>query len=475
MSEGVVNVDGVRGTCGHVKQLTRGSTSLARTSIQTPALHSHRRSAMWRLDAGRAILVGGFAVFTLFRLPPILMIVILGFVLGSVETIFDNAATALVPEMVDSNFLVRANGRLISSQTLSSQFVGPALGGILFATARFVPVAIDALSFLAAAVLVATLPVRKKSASEHPETTDAGSLRSEIMERLRFLKHQPVLLLCTIVAVPLYATSGVLTAVLVLYVKNLLHAESIGYGLLFSAFALGSLLGSAMAPRLLSRFRSGEVLAGTIPLTALSFVSLYSTNYVGTAAASVSILGVAVGLWNVTSISLRQTLTPGHLRGRVNSAYGASISHFENSHAVPEVSEVNSEAPPSVHNADPDGAITLRYHERSAALRENSSGLSRTVSLFDAAHVKIEGPTPEQRQTLQQYLESAVNEFRIFLSDYTHRVSREEILVAEYQQDSSDQEVANFFKSLSESFAVSDMGKECAASAYFELQHHKLP
>ena len=287
-----------------------------------------RRSAMWRLDGGRAILVGGFAVFTLFRLPPILMIVILGFVLGSVETIFDNAATALVPEMVDGEFLVRANGRLISSQTLSSQFVGPALGGILFATARFVPVAIDALSFLAAAVLVATLPAHKKSASEHPETADAGSLRSEIMEGLRFLKRQPVLLSCTILAVPLYATSGVLTAVLVLYVKTLLHAGSIGYGLLFSAFALGSLLGSAMAPRLLSRFRSGEVLAGTIPLTALSFVSLYATNYVGTAAASVSILGVAVGLWNVTTISLRQTLTPGRLRGRVNSAYRSVATSF---------------------------------------------------------------------------------------------------------------------------------------------------
>ncbi len=87
-------------------------------------------------------------------------------------------------------------------------------------------------------------------------------------------------------------------------------------------------MGSAMAPRLLSRFRSGEVLAGTIPLTALSFVSLYATNYVGTAAASVSILGVAVGLWNVTTISLRQTLTPGRLRGRVNSAYRSVATSF---------------------------------------------------------------------------------------------------------------------------------------------------
>jgi len=79
-------------------------------------------------------------------------------------------------------------------------------------------------------------------------------------------------------------------------------------------------------------------------------------------------------------------------------------------------------------------------------------------SHFDAAHVKIEGPTPEQRQTLQQYLESAVHEFRIFLSDYTHRVSRDEIAVAEYQPDPSDQEVANFFKRLSESFAANDVG-----------------
>ncbi len=276
---------------------------------------------MWRLDAGRAVLVGGFAVFTLFNLPSILMIALLGFILGSVETIFDNAAIALVPELVDGDFLVKANGRLLSSQTLSSQFIGPALGGVLFAFARFVPIATDALSFLAAAVLVATLPVGKSSTIERPATKDGRSFRSEIAEGLHFLRRQPVLLTCTSLAVPLFATSGVLMAVLVLYAKNLLHVGSIGYGLLFSAFALGSLLGSAMAPRFLSRLRPGQVLCAAVPLTALSFVSLYITKYVGVAAASVATLGVAVGLWNVTTMTLRQTLSPNALRGRVNSAY----------------------------------------------------------------------------------------------------------------------------------------------------------
>jgi len=280
-----------------------------------------RRSAMWRLDAGRAVLVGSFAVFTLFSLPSILMIAVLGFILGSVETIFDNAAIALVPELVDGDFLVKANSRLLSSQTLASQFVGPALGGILFAVARFVPIATDALSFLAAAVLVATLPTAKKPALDHPATKNGPSFRSEIAEGLHFLRRQPVLLACTILAVPLFATSGVLVAVLVLYAKNLLHVGSIGYGLLFSAFALGSLLGSAMVPRALSRIRAGQVLCASVPLTALSFVSLYITNHVGVAAASVAILGVAVGLWNVTTTTLRQTLSPDALRGRVNSAY----------------------------------------------------------------------------------------------------------------------------------------------------------
>ncbi|MHB1210455.1 MAG: MFS transporter [Acidimicrobiales bacterium] len=280
-----------------------------------------RRSAMWRLDAGRAVLVGSFAVFTLFSLPSILMIAVLGFILGSVETIFDNAAIALVPELVDGDFLVKANSRLLSSQTLSSQFVGPALGGILFAVARFVPIATDALSFLAAAILVATLPNTKKSAVDDIATKDGRSLRSEIAEALHFLRRQPVLLACTSLAVPLFATSGVLVAVLVLYAKNLLHVGSIGYGLLFSAFALGSLFGSALAPRFLSRFRPGQVLCAAVPLTALSFVSLCITKYVGVAAASVAILGVAVGLGNVTTTTLRQTLSPDALRGRVNSAY----------------------------------------------------------------------------------------------------------------------------------------------------------
>ena len=160
------------------------------------------------------------------------------------------------------------------------------------------------------------------------ETEPGGSLRSEIMEGLRFLKRRPVLLSCTMPAMPLFATSGVLIVILVLYVKGVLHVGSIGYGLFFSAFALGGLLGSAMASRLLSRFRPGQVLSAAVPLTALPFVSLYLTNYVGVAAASVSILGVVVGLWNVTTTSLRQTLTPRDLRGRVNSAYRTVATSF---------------------------------------------------------------------------------------------------------------------------------------------------
>src|SRR6478609_3383580 len=77
--------------------------------------------------------------------------------MGFCETLFDNAAQAMLPAIVEPSLLELANGRQYAAEIVANLFVGPPLGGILFAVAVSVPFWIDSGSFLISALLISTL------------------------------------------------------------------------------------------------------------------------------------------------------------------------------------------------------------------------------------------------------------------------------------------------------------------------------
>lgn len=94
-----------------------------------------RRRTMGMVDVLRAALIGllGLAVLGGFADLPLLYVVF--FLLGTTETLFDNAAQAIMPSVVRREQLEKANGRLFAAEIVSNQFAGPPLGGFLFGVA----------------------------------------------------------------------------------------------------------------------------------------------------------------------------------------------------------------------------------------------------------------------------------------------------------------------------------------------------
>lgn len=70
------------------------------------------------------------------------------------EVVRDNAAQTLMPSVVPSDDLERANGRLWTVETVVGRFVGPPLAGFLIAYALPAPFLLDAVAFGFAAFLV---------------------------------------------------------------------------------------------------------------------------------------------------------------------------------------------------------------------------------------------------------------------------------------------------------------------------------
>lgn len=280
-----------------------------------------RRRVMWIADVVRAAIVAGLAVAVMTDQHSILMLYVLGFTLGVAETFFDNASQTIMPSLIDDpDDLPRANGRLFSAETITNNFVGPPLGGLLVAVAASVPFWIDAASFLAASALVASIPGSFRAARAD-EGTPRGTLRSEIAEGVRWLRRHRLLrtLALLLGLMNLWFTAAF--SILVLFAQDILDLGDVGFGILGTAMAFGSVLGGVVTSRLDERFGPGPLLlmgAFGTALSQLVIAPLSDPWLVGVVLAASGFFAV---MWNVVTVSLRQTIIPDELLGRVNSVY----------------------------------------------------------------------------------------------------------------------------------------------------------
>jgi MFS family permease len=238
------------------------------------------------------------------------------FVLGAGETVADTASAALLPGVVSGDQLATANTRLMAAFTIGNQFLAKPLGAVLFVTAAALPFGVDALSFVAAAALVAAM-----RPSGVPAPRRRTSLRLDLAEGLRQLWHDRLLrTLALTMGVANVVLCGAF-AILVLYARRRLGLSQTGYGYLLVGFAIGGLLGTVIAGRLRARFGATALLrAGLVVETGTHIVLAVATDP-WPAAAALIVFGAHTMVWGVIVTTLIQRSVPGHLLGRVTSVY----------------------------------------------------------------------------------------------------------------------------------------------------------
>ncbi|MEV8514642.1 MFS transporter [Dactylosporangium sp. NPDC051484] len=274
-----------------------------------------RRRTILIVNVVRGLLMLALGALVVSGTATLPLLVVLAFVFASVEVVSDATAQALLPAIVARSDLEWANGRLFALQTGTAQFVGPPLGGLLFAVSRSVPFLVDGVSFLAATVLL------RRIRRTPPAETIHGRLGTRIVEGLRFLLRHRVLRVVALMSGFGNLMLQTFASVFVLYVLEELHSSAVVYGILLAVLAAGVTVGSLLAPRAKRRFGETAVLVGGagmlgVPLGALAIVP----NVVVTGVA-VFLSGLGMGLWQVMSSSLRQAVTPDRLLGRVMASY----------------------------------------------------------------------------------------------------------------------------------------------------------
>jgi MFS family permease len=275
-----------------------------------------RRYAMSAANAARALASGTLVVLTLLHAGSVPALYAVAFVLGTAETVYDSATRALLPQVVGRRDLDRANSLLTVEETLGQQFVGSPVGSALFALAAALPLGLNAAGFAVAAVLVLTV-----RGAYRPVRAERTSVRRDMADGVRWLSRHALLRGLTLVSAATALVQSMGTAVLVLYVLEVLRLPSGAFGLIVLGTGVGGLLGGMLTPSLTRRFGRAPMLTGGAAVAAVAegALALTSSAVVATALGAVSAAGVMV--WNVLTMSLRQSLIPEAVFGRVQGAY----------------------------------------------------------------------------------------------------------------------------------------------------------
>lgn len=248
------------------------------------------------------------------------VILITAFLFGLAEVLRDNCAQTLMPAVVEDKDLEKANGRMWSAESLTNSFIGPPLGSFIIAIAIFLPFFVDAVTFFLAAALIAGMKPTVKSFE--PETKSGPiNFRAEIKEGFSWLWSHTLLRPMAIILGLLNAIASLSAAVYILFAQEILNTTVLIFAVLGTAAAVGGILGGLLGPKISEKIGSGRSLAIALfvmPLGAL-LIGFASQWYV--VWALIFFQTFAGVLWNIVTVSLRQSLIPTNLLGRVNSVY----------------------------------------------------------------------------------------------------------------------------------------------------------
>jgi predicted MFS family arabinose efflux permease len=312
-----------------------GQTGLLQTALTLPFIlfaipsglladRISRRFVMAASEALRAAALTGILLLLWLGLMTLPLLSLLGFVAVCGTVAYSVAAPALVPSLVTSEQLPAANARIELARTVAFAS-GPALGGVLVGWVGAAP----AFGFAAALSVIAVVllsgihePARATAPRRHP--------LQEIREGAAFVLHHPLLRPVFITQFIFNTASFLLLAVFVPYAVRHLELSATGVGMTLAMYGVGMVVGALAATRLMARLAFGTVIGlgpvtGFVAAAVMALTTIVPTPWL--AGLSFFLLGAGPILWVISTTTLRQSVTPPSLLGRVSAinimSYGA--------------------------------------------------------------------------------------------------------------------------------------------------------
>ena len=283
-----------------------------------------RRPVLIWADLGRAALLGSIPVAFALGVLTLWQLIAVAALAGVLTTFFDAADNAYLPSIVPRERLVEANSALAASGS-AAEFVGFGSAGILVQLISGpLTILIDAVTYVVSAVVL--LGIRDGEAPPPPKA-DREPVLDEIRHGLRLVRRDPVLRAFATASMLLAALWGVFGATWFLFALEELGLNAAIVGVVAGVGGASSFIGAIVAARSTTRFGIGPVAIVALLLSALGnlFIPLAPAGLpllaVACLLAQQLIADSAVTVYDITEVTVRQTLVRGRELGRVAATF----------------------------------------------------------------------------------------------------------------------------------------------------------
>jgi Na+/melibiose symporter-like transporter len=288
-----------------------------------------RRPLMIAADLGRALLLLSIPIAYVLGALRIEQLYLIAALAGALTVFFNVAYHSLLPALVEREQLVEGNSKLGLSESLA-EIAGPPLGGALVQLISGpITLLLDAFSFVVSAltllrIRVAEPPPAESRRMEGPPTDRPHALR-DLTSGLKAIWGSPLLRAFAGSAIVRNFFGWFFGAIYGLYAIRVLGLSTAALGLVVACGGIGGLLGATLVGTLTWRYGVGPTIAGALLVDAaasgltwlaggllpLAVPLLIASQLIGDGAMTVAL---------IAERSLRQTITPSRMLGRVNAS-----------------------------------------------------------------------------------------------------------------------------------------------------------
>lgn len=285
---------------------------------------TRKRPLMLAANLVRAALLAAIPAAYVLHLLGMPMLYACAFGIGACTLLFDLAYQTYLPSLVGADQLVEGNSKLEISRS-AAEIAGPGLAGMLIGVlAAPFAILVHSVMMLVSAFSIGL--IRRSEPAPEPVPRQAGRMAAEIREGMALVFRNPYLAAVAGEAATYNFFSQVTWSVLILHITRDLGIGAADLGWIMGAAGAGSILGSLTAGRLAKRFRLGPVICGSMLLgcsAPLLVLPAWDAGWFSSALlfASFFLSGLGIVISNIHAVSLRQTVTPGRLLGRMNASY----------------------------------------------------------------------------------------------------------------------------------------------------------
>ncbi len=260
------------------------------------------------------------------------IVYVVGFFESTLSQFFGPAESALLPTLVEDDQLVSANSLNALNDNLA-RIIGPAIGGVLLGVWGLSSVVFaDAISYLAAALLIVLIALPAANNDPKPKNPENGAgerfvtVWRDWIAGLKLVTRNRILVNIFVVASIALFADAIISAVLVVFVQGDAGLYATEFGWMLTARGVGGLLGGLLLAQIGQKLSNRQLASGGLFASGVLLIIMLAKPTVLVLVVTTGLVGIPSIAWIIALQTSLQQATTDSYRGRVFGAFGTTAS-----------------------------------------------------------------------------------------------------------------------------------------------------